>query len=176
MTKRCLALAILVLLVLAGRVSAQPKIPAECEPMIAAGQKQFTVASHAAMTTTGLSQAPLYSEVINVGGATYVKLADRWMKSPMTSEQLAKQSLEKLATLNSTCKQLPDETIGGVAAHVYSAHTERDTGSTDSHVWVAKSTGLPLKSEIELQLPGGKKSHVLVTYDYEDVKAPEGVK
>ena len=152
---------------------AQATMPAECQPVLAAGEKQFTVPSHATMTTTGMGPAPMNSEVINVEGVTYVNVMNRWMKSPQTSEQIAKQARERLTSGKTSCKQLPDESVGDVAAKVYSSHSELEKGTTDTQVWVAKATGLPLRSEVDMTLSGGKKSHVSVKYDYENVKAPD---
>ncbi len=152
---------------------AQATMPAECQPMLAAGEKQFTVPSHAAMTTTGMGPAAMNSEVINIGGVTYVKVMDRWMKSPMSSEQMVKQARDKMTSGKTSCKQMPDDSVGGVGASVYTSHTDTEHGATDTQVWVAKSTGLPLKSEIDMTMSGGKKSHVSVKYDYDGVKAPD---
>jgi hypothetical protein len=154
---------------------AQAALPTECQPMLAAGEKQFTVPSHAVMSTTGTGPAPMTNELINIDGATYVKVMGHWMKSPVSSADLTRQARAKMAGGKTSCTQQPDESIGGVAANVYSSHTEHEQGATDTQVWVAKSTGLPLKSEIE-NTTGAKKSHISVTYDYENVKAPEGVK
>jgi len=144
--------------------------------MLAAGEKQLTVPSHAVMTTTGMGPAPMSSEVVNIDGTTYVKVMDHWMKSPMSSADLAKQAKAKMAGGKTSCTQKPDESVDGVSANVYGSHTDTEHGGTDTQVWVAKSTGLPLRSEIEMTMSGGKKSHVSVKYDYENVKAPEGVK
>jgi hypothetical protein len=155
---------------------AQATIPAECEALLAAGEKQFTVPSHAVMTMTGMGPAPRTTEVVNMDGTTYLKAMDRWIKSPMSSTDMARQARAKMADGKTTCTHQPDESVDGVAARVYSSHTDTEHGGTDTHVWVAKSTGLPLKSEVEMTMSGGKKSHVSVKYDYENVKAPEGVK
>jgi hypothetical protein len=165
--------ALFVVALVAAPAYAQATMPAECQPVLAAGEKQFSVPSHAAMTTTGMGPAPMNSEVINIDGATYVKVMDRWMKSPMSGEQLAKQARDKMTSGKTSCKQLPDESVGGVAANVYTSHTDTEHGATESQVWVAKSTGLPLKTEIDMATAGGKKSHVSVKYDYENVKAPD---
>lgn len=152
--------------------AAQNPVPAECQPMMTAGEKQFTVPSHAFMTTTGMGPAPMQSEAISISGATYVKVHDHWMKSPLSSEQLVKQSRDTMTSAKSySCKQLPDDAVSGVAASVYSSHTETGTGATDTQVWVAKSTGLPLKSEVAMNL-SGRKSHVSVPYEYANVQAP----
>jgi hypothetical protein len=172
MTRSLAALALVTLFV-PRPAAAQNALSAECQPILTAGEKQFTVPSHAYMNTTGLGPAPIQSEVINVNTTTYVKVRDRWMKSPLSSEQLMQQNKDKFTNANSyTCKQLPDETVGGTAASVYSSHTETGTGGTDMQVWVAKSTGLPLKSEVDMSLAGGRKSHVSVRYEYGNVQAP----
>jgi hypothetical protein len=165
-------LCLLAAFALPSAATAQTPVPPECKPMLTAGEKQFTVPSHAFMTTTGMGPAPNHSEVININGATYVKVRDNWMKSPRSSEQLAKQSKEQIANARSySCKQMPDDVVGGVAASVYSSHTEMGQGATDTQVWVAKSTGLPLKSEVDMNL-SGRKSHVSVRYEYGNVQAP----
>lgn len=168
--------AVFVLILSAVPAWAQATMPAECQPMLTAGEKQFTVPSHAVMTTTGMGPATMNSEVVSIDGAMYLKVMDHWMKSPVAPEQVAKQAREKMASGKTSCKQLPDDSVDGVSANVYSSHTEMEKGATDSQIWVAKSTGLPLKSEVEMTMSGGKKSHVSVKYDYENVKAPEGVK
>jgi hypothetical protein len=177
MTRRALLAAILSVGVwlIAVPAHAQTALPAECQPVLSAGEKQFTVPSHNMMTTTGLGPAPMLSESININGVSYVKIKDRWMKSPMSAQQMiaaAKDQISKAKVYK--CSELPDETVNGTAAKVYSSHVESATGMTDTEVWVAKATGLPLKSEIEMNLRG-RKSHVSVRYDYNNVKAPEGV-
>jgi hypothetical protein len=165
-------LGLLALLALPCSAAAQSPLPVECQPMLTAGEKQFTVPSHAFMTTTGMGPAPMQSEVININGATFVKVRDQWTKSPLTSEQLAKQSTEQIASARShSCKQMPDDVVGGVPASVYSSHTESGPRGTDTQVWVAKNTGLPLKSEVDMNL-SGRKSHVSVRYEYGNVQAP----
>jgi outer membrane lipoprotein-sorting protein len=148
----------------------------ECQAMFDAGQKQFTVPSHAFMTMTGMGPAGTQSEMINVDGATYAMVNGTWMKSPVSVAQLIEQSKAQIASAKShTCQKAADETVDGVAASVYTAHTETPTGVTDSRVWVGKDTGLPLKSEIDMTM-GARKSHTSVRYEYKNVTAPPGVK
>jgi hypothetical protein len=170
---RHLALALLV----AAPAAAQTPIPAECQPLMAAGDKQFTIPSHAYITSKGLGPTPMQSETININGVTYVMTHDRWIKSPMTSEQIGQRAKETARTAKVfTCKQLPDETVGGVPASVYSSHNESATGgTTDTQVWIAKTSGMALKSEVDIIGAGGHKSHMSVRFEYENVKAPAGV-
>ena len=143
---------------------------------MAAGDKQFTVPSHAFILSKGLGPTPMQSEAININGVTYVMVRDRWMRSPQSSEQLAQQAKDKVKTAKSyTCKQLADETVGTTLAHVYTSHTETATGTTDTQMWIGTTTGLPLKSEVDISSSSGHKSHMSVRYDYENVKAPAGV-
>ena len=168
---RHLALALLV----AAPAAAQGTVPPECQPIMAAGDKQFTVPSHAFISSKGLGPTPMQSEAISINGATYVMVHDRWMRSPQTSQQLAQQAKEKVKTATVyTCKQLADETVGTTLANVYTSHTETGTGTTDTQLWIAKTTGLPLKSEVDLS-SNGHKSHMSVRYEYENVKVPAGV-
>ena len=142
---------------------------------MAAGDKQFTVPSHAFISSKGLGPTPMQSEAISINGATYVMVHDRWMRSPQTSQQLAQQAKEKVKTATVyTCKQLADETVGTTLANVYTSHTETGTGTTDTQLWIAKTTGLPLKSEVDLS-SNGHKSHMSVRYEYENVTVPPGV-
>ncbi len=113
---------------------AQATVPAECQPMMAAGEKQFTVPSHAVMTTTGMGPAPMTSEVVNIEGTTYVKVMDHWMKSPMSSADLAKQAKAKMAAGKTSCTQKADESVDGVVgerlrlAHRHRARRHRHAG------------------------------------------------
>ena len=175
MTRFVTAFSLMIVLLGAGSALAQALSP-ECQAMMDAGMKQFTVPSHAFMTSTGISSALAQSEMINVNGATYAMVNGTWMKSPVSVEQLIQQSQAQVASAKShTCQVMPDETVDGVAASVYTSHTETATGVTDSRVWIAKATGLPIKSEIDMTM-GARKSHTSVRYEYNNVTAPPGVK
>ena len=88
----------------AASAAAQTLSP-ECQAMMDAGVKQFTVPSHAFMTSTGISSALTQSEMINVNGATYAMVNGTWMKSPVSVEQLIQQSQAQVASAKShTCQ------------------------------------------------------------------------
>jgi len=162
--------------VLCAASAAAQTLSPECQAMMDAGAKQFSVPSHAFMSSTGISSALTQSEMINVNGVTYAMVNGTWMKSPVSVEQLIQQGQAQVASAKShTCQLMPDETVDGVAATVYTSHTETATGVTDSRVWIAKATGLPLKSEIDMTM-GARKSHTSVRYEYNNVIAPPGVK
>jgi hypothetical protein len=166
----------LVIVVLCTASAEAQALSQECQAMMNAGVKQFTVPSHAFMTSTGISSALTQSEMIYVNGATYAMVNGTWMKSPVSVEQLIQQSQAQVASAKShTCRAMPDETVDGIAASVYTSHSETATGASDSRVWIAKATGLPIKSEIDMTM-GARKSHTSVRYEYNNVTAPPGVK
>ena len=175
MTRFVTAISLATTVLCAASAEAQTLSP-ECQAMMDAGAKQFSVPSHAFMSSTGISSALTQSEMINVNGVTYAMVNGTWMKSPVSVEQLIQQGQAQVASAKShTCQLMPDETVDGVAATVYTSHTETATGVTDSRVWIAKATGLPLKSEIDMTM-GARKSHTSVRYEYNNVTAPPGVK
>ena len=162
--------------VLCAASAAAQTLSPECQAMMDAGMKQFSVPSHAFMTSTGISSALTQTEMINVNGVTYAMVNGTWMKSPVSVDQLVQQSQAQVASAKAhTCQLMPDETVDGVTATVYTSHTETATGTTDSRLWIAKATGLPLKSEIDMTM-GAQKSHTSVRYEYNNVTAPPGVK
>jgi hypothetical protein len=52
-----------------------------------------------------------------------------------------------------------------------------DTGTSDVQIWIAKSTGLPLKEVIDSDAGDAlTKSHSSLRFDYANIQAPPGVK
>lgn len=175
MTRFVTAFSLVIVVLCTASARAQTLSP-ECQAMMDAGAKQFSVPSHAFMTSTGISSALSQSEMINVNGVTYAMVNGTWMKSPVSVEQLIQQSRAQVASAKAhTCQAMPEETVDGVATSVYTSHTVTATGATDSRVWIAKATGLPIKSEIDMTM-GDRKSHTSVRYEYNNVTAPPGVK
>ena len=75
-----------------------------------------------------------------------------------------------------TCRYLRDETVNGEAASVYHSQAETKGGKSDATLWMSKRTGLPLRSESNIDTGGGDKMHLAIRYDYTDVRPPAGVK
>src|SRR6476646_598374 len=101
--------------VLCAASAAAQTLSPECQAMMDAGAKQFSVPSHAFITSTGISSALAQSEMINVNGATYAMVNGTWMKSPVSVDQLIQQSQAQVASAKShTCQVMPDETVDGV--------------------------------------------------------------
>lgn len=154
--------------------------PAECRALVAAQEKQIVTPNHVYMTLRhgAPADAPITSETISVGGATYVMVQGGWMRSPMGPQELLAQFRKNLASARHyTCRRVGADTAGGVAATVYLAHGESAGVVSDTRTWVAKATGLPVRSEEDVDAGGADgKSHVSVRYDYTDVRAPSGAR
>jgi hypothetical protein len=109
-------------------------------------------------------------EAIFDGKTEYLQLHGKWMRSPMTQQDMLETAQENMKTHPDTCAVLGDQTAGGQALTAYKVHNN-DVG-TDSQVRVLKSSGL-LQGQT-LTMPDG--SVVETRYDYGNVQAPAGVK
>jgi hypothetical protein len=110
--------------------------------------------------------------VIVVGGDMYIQVGGRWRKTREAAADRKKRQEEALVNANMSCRYLRDEAAGGVASAVYTAETEKDGSKTQGVLWIAKSTGLPVRQEIDIGGAVGK-SHHAVRFEYENVQAPD---
>jgi hypothetical protein len=146
-----------------------------CQPTYDAMSKVMSTPTHIYMTMTGVpnSADKHTTEVIYIGGASYVKLGVKWTRSPMTTRQVMQKEEENRKASKTTCQYLRDEVVNGEAAAVYSTHSDRaDMGiKSDGQIWISKSKGLPLKDEIDIASDGSKNHHSS-RYEYANVQAP----
>ncbi|HEY8062789.1 MAG TPA: hypothetical protein VID74_08325 [Gemmatimonadales bacterium] len=156
-----------------------PKVPAACQPMIDAQRKSTSVPHHV-YSTAGSGRAgdkATTSELISTGNAIYILMNGKWKRSPMTTKEALAQIDENLAGAKVfTCQHVGDEPVAGVAAAVYTGHSENDGINADSRIWIAKGSGLVLRTEGDVDMGGGDKSHMSARYEYTNVQAPAGVK
>jgi hypothetical protein len=138
-----------------------------CKPVFDAMLKETMTPHHAVTTMNGRT-----SEAIATADATFVKIGGTWKKSPMSPKDTLAQQQENLRdTTSASCKVLADESAAGEAATVYQAHYEqKDLGASDAKVWIAKTTGLPLRTDVSLQ--AGQNVSVVTTFDYDHITAP----
>lgn len=152
-------------------------IPAACRPLIDARKKQIVTPNHA-YATEGQGAGATTHESITAGGVMYIRYQGQWRRSPLTPQAALEQLQENLAdTKGFFCQVVGDESVAGVAATVYTSHDENDTIKADARVWVAKGSGLVLRTEEDLDTggPTGKR-HISIRYDYANVRAPAGVR
>ena len=110
-------------------------------------------------------------EMIMIGKQTYMKSGGNWIKSPVAlgeSIPTLRDSFtdEGLKTLDDA-KFEGDDTVDGKPALVYSYKNVTPKGSYPFHskIWVAKSTGLPMK--IEVNYENGTLKQMTINYDTE---------
>jgi hypothetical protein len=151
---------------------------ASCKPVLDATLKQTTVPYHLYGTTSSPVPGgkPIAMELISAGGQNYVYSGGHWVRSPMTAAAMAKQEQDNIRDVKAfACQRVRDESVGGMPAVVYSEHSEGEFGTSDAQVWVAKGTGLVLRTENDTDTGDAAKTHLSVRYDYSNVQAPAGV-
>lgn len=164
---------------LAPRATHAQKDVASCKPVLDAVVKQRATSFHAYMTlpATLPGAKPEQSEMIAAGGQDYILVNGHWKRSPMDQAAMVKQEQENIRDAKAySCKRLRDESVGGAPAVVYAAHSENEDTKSDAQVWVAKSTGLVLRNEVDLSTDGGAPDHLSTRYEYTNVQVPAGVK
>jgi hypothetical protein len=151
-----------------------------CKPVLDAVLKQRATPYHAYMTKAATSAAdkPSQLEMIAAGGQNYILIKGRWSRSPMDQAAMVKQEQENIRDAKAySCRRLRDESVGGVPAVVYTAHSENEDTKSDAQVWVANGTGLVLRNEMDMTMTdGGGTQHESTRYEYTNVQAPSGVK
>ena len=141
-----------------------------CQPLEDAIGKLSTTPTHIySAVSDGLDNKPAAIEMIYVRGAVYAKIADKWMRTNFTTQEMTHQSLEQQK--QGSCHYEKDESVGGQAAAVYTSQSQ--SGAAKAQLWISKSTGLPLREEVEVDSGGkGRNSHTSIRYEYGNVQAP----
>jgi hypothetical protein len=139
-----------------------------CKAVFDAMLKETTTPHHAASVRNGAAQG----EVIATADAVYVKTKDVWKKSPLTPKAQLEMQQENIRDATSaSCTALPDEVVAGKPVSVWHAHYEqRDLGVSESKIWIAKASGLPVRTEVSIQ--AGEKVSLVTTFDYDHITAP----
>ncbi len=139
-----------------------------CKPVFDAMLKETTTPHHIVTTKDG----SVVGEAIATADTTYIKVRGVWKTSPLSPQKMLAQQQENIRdTTKASCTKLPDDLAGGQPATVYQTHYEqKDLGASDAKVWIAKATGLPLRTDVSLQ--AGEKTSVVSQFDYDNIKAP----
>ena len=140
-----------------------------CDALYAAGVKSIQTPHHVFSTTTQSGAPPRAGEAIYAGGVEYLKLNDKWQRSPMTQQEMVEAAQEKLKTHPDTCTLVGDQNMAGQSVTVYKVRNNETGG--EQLVRILKSSGLMAGST--LTLPNG--TVVETRYEYRNVQAPAGV-
>lgn len=176
-TRRVTLLACALALLAPRRIAAQKDL-GSCKPVLDAYAKLHGVSNHIYSTTTAayVGGKSRTAETITIGGVTWVLVNGSWRRSPITAQALAEQERENIANARaSACHHVRDEVVDGVPAALYTTHEEDEDDTNDARVWIARSTGLPLRQEIDLDVGGADgRSHMSSRFVYANVRAPAG--
>jgi hypothetical protein len=173
---------ILVALLLAAAAAGQPArgaVDPACKPVLDAILKQITTPTHIYATETSARHGgkPEPRESIYADGAIYIQMKGQWRRSPMSVQDMRKQQEENVRNTKSmACRYLRDETVNGEAVAIYHSKGETEAGPSEATLWLSKRTGLPLRSENDLDLGDKDKMHLVIRYEYTGVRPPAGVK
>ena len=147
---------------------------AGCQPVVGAMDKMATTPVHIYTTETAAFRSkPTSIETINSGGAIFVKLHDKWIRSKMTTQGMLGQEKENRQNGSATCVRLPDEQVAGASAFVFRTHQKTEDSTVDTQTWISKTTGLFLRQDIDIDVGGSLgKSHRSSRYEYGNVRPP----
>ena len=165
-----LALSLLSLLVM-GQV-ATARGADSCQPVFDALMKVATTPSHS-YTTTTIGGRSAEAETIFANGQKYIRVRGKWMRIPVTSQDVLEQEKEKEEKGKSTCELLRREPVNGEAASLYSVHREYEEVKEDGQMWVSKGNGLLLRVEEDFDNKGNKaKDHRSTRFEYGNIRPP----
>ncbi len=151
-----------------------------CKAVFDASNKVIVTPAHLYSSRTELRiNKTTNNEMIYSGGASgaiYILIDGKWTRSRMTGGEMLKIQEDNRATQKATCQFLRDESINGEAATVYSGHAQSEDSNTSTTIWISKSSGLPLRQDVDIDVGGiAGKSHQSTRYEYTNVRPPAGV-
>jgi hypothetical protein len=129
-------------------------IDSACQVILEANKKTLKTPFHAYSTMKVAGQS-MKSEIIFVGGKEYSMAGGTWQVDPVNADEREKDQEENTAIAKASCQHVRDESIDGTAAGVYISHSP----GGDQTIWIAKSTGVVLRSELDVAR-GSAKTHM----------------
>ena len=145
-----------------------------CQPVFDALMKVARTPSHSYTTNIAVNGGKsTEGETIFVNGQKYIRARAKWMRIPVTSQDVLEQEKEKEEKAKSACQVLRRESVNGEAAMLYSVHREYDKVKEDGQMWVSTTTGLLLRVEQDVDNRGNKKKeHQSTSFEYGNIRAP----
>jgi outer membrane lipoprotein-sorting protein len=114
----------------------------------------------------------MVSHIVMTGDKMYMQIRRIWTSKQVTSKELIDKANKAELKAQMTCTKSGDEAVDGRAASLYAVETKISGRATHSRIWISKSDGLPLKTEVKLQ--GGESMSSI--FDYKNVSPPPGAK
>ena len=144
---------------------------ASCKPVSDAMMKQARTPYHETATAGGKPFEKIYTTT-----TLYIGSGGHWMNVPATPQTLV-DAMHDTGQPFTDCRLLRTEVLEGQATTVYAAHsrTANPAADSDAQIWIADASGLPVKTEADVQ-ENGRKTHASTHLDYTDVRPPAGAK
>lgn len=145
-----------------------------CQPVFDALIKVATTPSHSYTKSTGGNGGqPAEAETIFANGQKYIRARGKWMRIPVTSQDVVDQEKEKEQRGTSTCQLLRNEPVNGDPAMLFSVRREYEGAKEDGQMWVSRGSGLLLRVEEDFDNRGNNvKEHRSTRFEYGDVRPP----
>jgi hypothetical protein len=143
-----------------------------CKPVFDALLKVAATPNHSYTTSAAANGGKqTAAETIFANGQKYIQVRGKWMRLPVTSQDVIEQEKEKEQQGKSTCQLLRSESVNGEAATLYSVHREYDQVTEDGQMWVSKSSGLLLRVEEDVTA-NQVKEHRSTRFEYKNIQSP----
>ena len=162
-----------ILSLLVGGQAATAHAADACQPVFDALTRVATTPSHSYTTNTAVNGAKAEAETIFANGQKYIRARGKWMRLPVTSQEVLEQEKEREEKGKSSCHFLRNESVNGEAAQLYSVHREYEEVLEDGQMWVSRDSGLLLRVEEDFDNKGNKvKEHRSTRFEYGNVQPP----
>ncbi|MEO7012897.1 MAG: hypothetical protein ABI127_01210 [Dokdonella sp.] len=145
------------------------ELDSSCQPVITAMDKAALRPFHETVSVNDQ-----HYEKIQTTTALYIGSSGRWSLMASSPDPLS-NSVSESGLRITGCALIRKEVLDGESATVYSAQQNLAASSEKSRmeIWIADSSGLPLKSESDGK-HAGRESHVSTRYSFTHVQAPAG--
>lgn len=145
-----------------------------CQPVFDALTKVATTPSHSYTTNIGANGGKAtQGETIFANGQKYIRAQGKWMRIPVTSQDVLEQEKDKREHGKSTCQFLRNESVNGETAMLFTVHREYEEVKEDGQMWVSRDSGLLLRVEEDFDNGGNKvKEHRSTRFEYGNIRPP----
>jgi hypothetical protein len=149
---------------------------ASCKAVFNAIRVQAKTPNHQYFTISGAEpdSNALTNEMINTGSARFILMNGKWQSEPESPREMMKREEKNFKNSNTICRVLREELVEGTPSTVFVEQSQTGPISSVGLIWIAKSSGLPVREQINTDAgtgPAGKR-HLEIRIVYTDVKAP----
>lgn len=149
--------------------AAAPALAGDCDLMTAAWVRQLYLPRHITQVAT-LNGKTLSVESIWLDAKFYIRPSDKTVWTIVDQPADAAEATYRKAAADGgeTCQAEPSEVVGGAVFDVVFTHRMGHQGPFDTRTWISRATGLPTRSESDMESGG----HVSTTIGYDNIAAP----